>query len=865
MTHIELRKNFMDYFSARKHTIVPSANLVPLDDPSLLFTTAGMVQFKPLFAGVVDLPYTRATSIQKCFRLSDLENIGKTARHHTFFEMFGNFSFGDYFKKEAIEFAWEFSTEVIKLPKEKIHISIFENDEDAFKIWNEHIGIPKKRIVRLGKKDNFWGPAGDSGACGPCSELYIDMGEERSCGKETCAVGCDCERYLEFWNLVFNEFFQDTKGIQTPLPQTGIDTGMGMERLAYITQGVESNYQTDLMKPVVDSVMNISSKPYSKENKYFMNMIADHIRALTFVMGEGVMPSNEGRGYVLRRLLRRALKAGGNLGIEHSFLSKLISPVVNTYKDVYPYLTAEEPKIAEIIKVEERRFFDTLSQGLSRLEEVINETTERGESVISGKEAFTLFDTYGLPLDIAEEEVAEKGLSINKDEFNSLMENARTRSRGKGADLKDSFSYIEETEETVFTGENIDECESESKVIALYKNSCKTEEALEGESVVFITEKTPFYGEKGGQIGDSGEATTNEARVLIEDVKIKDGVFLHIGKVQKGTLKKESIKLTVNQNKRYSIARNHTATHILQKVLIDVLGEHVKQAGSFVSDERLRFDFSHFKSLTNEELTEIEDRVNDLIFSNYTVSCKEMALSEAKKEGAMALFGEKYGEVVRLVNIGGWSKELCGGSHLTKTSECGYFHIMQESSIASGVRRIEAVTGIEASKIATEALYTMKELSLIMQTESSQMKGRIEKLINENKSLSKEVTNLKTKGFSAGSEDYTEIASTRYYEMRLENEDAKTMRAIADSIREKSQNHVLIMTSTGDKKSSVVAQVAKETAKKVSAKDILNEFFSVCGGRGGGKDTFAQGSAEDETKINDAYESVKKYISEKLS
>lgn len=871
MKHTELRKLFFDYFKGKGHTIVPSSPLVPLDDPSMLFTTAGMVQFKPLFAGIVELPYTRATSVQKCFRLSDFENIGRTARHHTFFEMFGNFSFGDYFKKGAIEFAWEFSTEVLKLPKERIYISIFENDEDAFKIWNEHIGVPKDKIVRLGKKDNFWGPAGDSGACGPCSELYIDMGEEKSCGSPDCAVGCDCERYLEYWNLVFNEFFQDTNGVQTPLPQTGIDTGMGMERLAYITQGVESNYQTDLMKGIVDGALELSGHSYEGTAKVASNVIADHIRALVFTASEGVVPDNEGRGYVIKRLLRNALKNGKKIGLNEPFLYKLVSNVTDVYGGIYEYLLNEKEKVEDIILSEEKRFFSTLDKGLMRFEELCAELKEGGKGTIPGSEAFTLFDTHGLPLEIIKEEAEAAGFDVDIEGFDKLMEKQRLSSRGRDSSAKDKYSYIEESSETEYVGEEEDFLKNglRASVSALYSGGGRVPKAEGGEAVVIVTDMTNFYAEKGGQVGDTGTAKTDDAALVeIKDCRVKDGVVLHIGKVVKGKLKEgQDIILQPDIKRRNAVRKNHTATHMLQKALQEVLGDHAKQAGSYVGEDRLRFDFAHFKAISSDELVEIENRVNEMAAEGLEVCAKEMSIGEAKKEGAMALFGEKYGETVRLVDIGGRSKELCGGSHLTNSAEIGYFHIVQESSVASGVRRVEALTGEAAAKTATKGLSVLSALSRDLQAAGAgELYSKVTKAFDEIKQLQKEVSKLKTKGFAAQgqAESYTEINGVRFYSMILDGEDAKTMRSLADSIKEKVQDHVLVMASKGGKKKPLIVQVSKSVSSKVEARALLEKIQEKTGGKGGGKAVFAQGGFEDENAVEVAFKDIEELLKEKL-
>jgi len=861
MTHLELRKKFFEYFSSKNHEIVNSSSLIPIDDPALLFTTAGMLQFKPLYAGIKKASYTRAVTIQKCFRLSDLENIGKTARHHTFFEMFGNFCFGgDYFKKEAIEFAWEFSVDVIKLPKEKIYISVYEYDDDAYEIWNKHMGIPKERIVRLGKADNFWGPAGTSGACGPCSELYIDMGEEKGCGRPECAVGCDCERYLEYWNLVFNEFFQDTDGTQTPLPNVGIDTGMGLERLAYITQGVESNYQTDVMKPIVDSILKKLNVKYTETTKTKVNIIADHLRALVFVISEGVIPSNEGRGYVLRRLLRRALKAASDLGFKETFLSEITYSVVDTYKEIYPYLSEKEESLKSILINEEEKFYQTIAVGMNKLYLVMEENQDK---TISGEQAFTLFDTYGLPFEITEEEAKDQGFTVDSEGFHNAMNAQRQRSRGKSVDKK-SFDYIEKCA-VEYVGEDYENIPNgiESKIIALYQDGQKVDK-LKGTGII-ITSVTPFYSEMGGQVGDTGIIKTeNSKNIKVVDTQKNDTTTIHIVDTSDTEINLgNNVALFIDLDRRHSIRKNHTATHVLQRVLELKLGTHVSQAGSFVTENHLRFDFTHNKSITNDELLEIENEVNNVVFKSYPVIIKSMPKENAIDAGAKALFGEKYGETVRTLNIGnGFSFELCGGSHLTNTSEIGYFHILSEGSISSGVRRIEATTGINAALMASNILSEIKTISKsIGVNKVSDIQSKMDKLFDDVKRLQKENKTLKMGGKSNNEflSSYKTINDIKYYSLHFD-EDTKTTKEYADILKERAKEHIAIITSSFENTHSIIVQVAG--TKKISANTLLKDIIAVGGGRGGGKDSFAQGSLENIEKARNYIESIEK---EKLS
>lgn len=863
MNHLELREKFKEFFKSKNHAIEKSSSLIPIDDPSLLFTTAGMLQFKPYYAGIKKAPYSRVATIQKCFRLSDLENIGKTARHHTFFEMFGNFCFmSDYFKKEAIEFAWEFSTQVINLPKEKIYISVYEKDDEAFNLWNKRIGIHKEKIVRLGKKDNFWGPAGDSGACGPCSELYIDMGEEKGCHKPDCYVGCDCERYLEFWNLVFNEFFQDTDGKLSPLPNVGIDTGMGLERLCYIMQGVESNYQTDVMKPIVDAITKKLNVKYEYKNKTKINLIADHLRALVFVIGEGCVPSNEGRGYVLRRLLRRALKTASDFGYKSAFLNEITDSVTTVYGEIYDNLPKEETNIKRILKEEENKFINTISAGINKLYSVMENSKEK---IIKGSDAFMLFDTYGLPLDITEEEAIEHGFTVDKLGFEEAMESQRNRSRGAGIDKKSKFDYIEPFE-TEYIGEDYNSIANgiNAKIVAIYENGNKKEIAS-GAQAVIITNISPFYGEMGGQVGDTGYIENSKSeKIKVIDTQKKENTIIHIidfEDFKNHSLKVgEEVKLFVDLDRRNSIRKNHTATHILQRVLELTLGSHINQAGSFVCEDYLRFDFTHPDSINEETLISIENQVNEIVFKSMPAEIKYMSKEEAISSGAKALFGEKYPDMVRILNIGnGFSVELCGGSHLTNTAQVGYFHIVGEGSIASGVRRIEAITGIKAAKESTNLFYKTKSLTHILgASKIEELNTRVENLQNEIKKLQKENKSLKTSGSSANlfMDNYENINGIRFYNLEF-NEEIKNIRLYADTIKERVKDSVAVMISKMDYSNSILVQITGKALENISANSVIKDIISVAGGRGGGKDTFAQGSIEDIDKAKEEISKIK--------
>ena len=861
MTHLELRQKFTEFFKSKGHAIEKSSSLIPIDDPTLLFTTAGMLQFKPYYAGIKQAPYNRVASIQKCFRLSDLDNIGKTARHHTFFEMLGNFCFNsDYFKKEAMEFAWEFSTKVLNLPVDRLYVSIYEKDDDTFRIWNENIGVDASRIVRLGKADNFWGPAGDSGACGPCSELYIDMGADRGCGKPDCYVGCDCERYLEYWNLVFNEFFQDTDGKQTPLPSVGIDTGMGLERLCYIMQGVNSNYETDLLKPIVDAISHKLNIKYEGEAKTKLNLMADHLRALVFVISEGCTPSNEGRGYVLRRLLRRALKTASDFGYKTAFLNELTHCVVEVYGSIYENLISEESNVKRILLEEENKFINTISTGMNKLYAVMDEC--KGSKVISGEDAFMLFDTYGLPFDVTLEEAKDNGYTVDKDGFDKAMEAQRERSRGVDSDKKSKFDFVD-VSETKYVGEDFASMYNgiSAKVVAIYDNGSKVK-TNSSNNFLLITDTSPFYGEMGGQVGDTGYIKISNGNTLnVVDTQKKEGTIIHIVEADNIKLSvDESVIMFVDINRRNAIRKNHTATHILQKVLEEKLGSHVNQAGSLVCENYLRFDFTHPDSINEDTLLSIEDSVNNVVFQCMPADIKIMPKSEALNYGAKALFGEKYPDIVRILDIGnGYSVEFCGGSHLTNTSEIGYFHIVSEGSVASGVRRIEAITGLTAAREATELFRSVKSLSRTLGAKRiDELNTRAESLQQEIKKLQKENKHLKTSGANATSfmDNFEDLNGIRFYNLEFD-EDIKDVRLYADTIKERVKDGVSIMISKSS--NTILVQVTGSALKdkNISANSLLKDIINVSGGRGGGKDSFAQGSILDFNKAKDFINQLK--------
>ena len=785
----DLRTSFIDYFKSKGHRIVPSSSLLPKDDPTLLFTTAGMVQFKDMFAGTVDLEYTRAASIQKCLRTSDLEQVGRTKRHLTLFEMLGNFSFGDYFKEEAIDFAWEYSTDVIGFPKENLWASIYQDDDEAFQLWNKRIGIPEQRIVRLGKADNFWGPAGDTGACGPCSELYYDRGEKFGCGDKNCKPGCDCDRYMEYWNLVFNQFFQDEKGVLNPLPRTGIDTGMGLERLAALVQDVDSVFETDELNGLIDFVSRESGMPYEGKNMLPIKVIVEHGRTLTFAMADGIYPSNDGRGYVLRRVLRRALRYSRLLGLREPFVYKIVEPIVDIMGDFYPEVKDSVPNLKKVIESEEKRFLETIENGMDRIEEIMKSLKKKGETVIPGKEAFTLYDTFGFPLEMTNEMAEEQGLATDIEGFNSEMEKQRERGKQswKGSDLGFEAAFDEIigiAGTTDFLGYETESGGSE--IVLLYNETKKADILSEGDRGLLVLKATPFYGESGGQVGDTGVIVKGESIFKVEDTKKHNKTIIHIGTVEKGEFKTgDKAEAAIDIVNRNLIRANHTATHLLNAALHQVLGDHVKQAGSIVEPERFRFDFSHFNAMSDEEIEQIESMVNRKIWENIEVSTEVMDIKEAIGKGATAVFDEKYEDTVRVVNVPGFSMELCGGTHVSNTGKIGVFKILKESSPGAGVRRIEAVTLKGLLDRFMEHDRIVSALAEKVNVPETGLVKKVDEIITKTRALEKETEKLKKSSLSSdidsiisSGEDFNGVKIISRIFTGL---DANSLREISDS------------------------------------------------------------------------------------
>ena len=860
----EIRELFLSFFEKKGHTRVKSASLVPENDPTLLFVNAGMVPFKNVFLGLEKRPYKRATSCQKCLRVSgkhnDLEQVGYTSRHHTFFEMLGNFSFGDYFKKEAIEFAWEFVTEVLKLPKEKLYVSVYKDDEEAYRIWNEHIGVPSERIWKLGEEDNFW-QMGDVGPCGPSSEIYVDRGEEYE----------GDERYLEIWNLVFMQYNRDENGVLTPLPHPNIDTGMGLERIASVLQGKNSNFEIDIIYPLIQFGEDISGKKYGEkfETDVALRVIADHLRAITFAISDGVIPSNEGRGYVIRRILRRAMRFGYKLGIEEPFLYKGVDLVVDIMKQPYPELELSREFVKGIVKGEEERFIRTLKAGMEYIQEIVEKALQEGRDTLTGKEVFTAYDTYGFPVDLIEEIAKEKGLKIDLQGFQCELEEQRERARKhfkvEAKKIKPVYSHLKELGKTsTFVG--YEHLEYESEVIGIVKGEELSSELKEGEKGEIVLRETPFYPEGGGQIGDSGIIESDKALFKVEDTqRPTEGIIVHKGKLLKGTLKVgDIVHARVDRERRQDIMRNHTATHLLHAALRNLLGEHVRQAGSLVADKYLRFDFTHFSALTEEELRRIEELVNEKIRENLPVSVAEMAYQEALQTGAIAIFEEKYGERVRVISCGDFSKELCGGTHVSATGDIGYFKIVSESSVGAGVRRIVAQTGRWAVKTAFEEHSTLKKLSSSLGVKEEELLKKTEELKEELKEKEKEIQKLRQEILKLKLKEVVKTEQigelTLHYGI-FEEVEPEELRNISDILRQKTGKDVVFIASKRGNKVNFVLAVSKPLAESVKANELIREVGKVLKGGGGGRPDLAQGGGNAPDKFEEAVKLLKEILS----
>ena len=867
----ELRKLFLDYFAQRGHKIVPSSSLVPKNDPSLLFTNAGMVQFKGVFLGEDQRDYRRAVTSQKCVRAggkhNDLENVGHTARHHTFFEMLGNFSFGDYFKQDAIAFAWEFLTEVVKLPKDKLWATVYKDDDEAFELWQQVAGLKSDRIVRLGEKDNFWA-MGDTGPCGPCSEILIDQGPEMSCGKPGCAVGCDCDRYLEIWNLVFMQYNRDVSGKLTPLPKPSIDTGMGLERLSAVCQKVRSNFETDLFQSIIKEIAALAGVPYHKDEQTDISyqVCADHLRAMTFLINDGVLPSNEGRGYVLRRIIRRASRYGRLIGITKPFLFRLTGAVVDEMKVAYPELADSREHVAKVVLIEEERFGQTLDSGLALLNETVAKLKSAQKVMIPGDVLFKLYDTFGFPLDLVADMARDLHLEIDEEGYRKAMQEQREKARaawaGSGEEkVRPVYREVAgKVRKTVFAG--YDSLEGTAEVVAIIKSDRSVNEVREGDEAEIILDQTPFYAESGGQVGDRGELLGEAAKFSVSDtIKPVEGLFVHKGTVRKGGFAVGAAVLAkVDAVERQDTVRHHTATHILHATLRSVLGEHVKQAGSLVAPDRCRFDFTHYTALTDREKERIEELVNERIIENHPVSTAEMDIDQAIAAGAMALFDEKYGDTVRVVTVQDVSKELCGGTHAKASGDIGLFKVLSESGIAAGIRRIEILAGRRAYQTIRREEQDLREISQLLKASDPDVVGRVERLMIQLRDAEKELDRLKHKVQSSQAGDLIseakEIKGIKVLAKRVENMEQKDLRDFGDKLRDKLGSGVLALGSAAGDKVSLIVMVSKDLTPTYHAGNIIKAMATVLGGTGGGKPDLAQAGGKDPARLDAALQAL---------
>ena len=871
MTGNEARKIFIDYFNKHGHRHVRSSSLVPQDDPTLLFTNAGMVQFKRVFTGDEKRDYDRAVTSQKCVRAggkhNDLENVGYTARHHTFFEMLGNFSFGDYFKEQAVEFAWDLLINGYGFDPDKLWVSVYLDDDEAYDLWRDKVGVPEERIVRLGEEDNFWS-MGDTGPCGPCSEIHIDRGEAFGCDSETCAVGCDCDRYLELWNLVFMQFERSQDGTMTPLPKPSIDTGLGLERVISVLQGVPTNYETDLFIPIIETVEILSGKKKtdSKESEVAMKVIADHSRSAAFLICDGVLPSNEGRGYVLRRIMRRAIRYGRNIGLVKPFLHETVQKVFEIMDEAYPELKDSASFILNVVKNEETKFSETLDTGLKLLKETIEKVEKEEIKEISGDIIFKFYDTYGFPVDILTDVLKETDITLDMAGYQDAMDQQKARSRssktftGVGEAFK---SLTSQGVKTKFTG--YQHLEDESDILLLVRDDQEIDSVTVGEKVEIVTEKTPFYAESGGQAGDGGILSSIQAQggtIRIENTLVDPtGIRIHKGVVEDGILKKgDTVRLKVDAKRRGDTALNHTATHLLHAALRGVLGDHVRQSGSQVSRNRLRFDFTHFSALSRKEILAVEKEVNRHIRENVSVITHEMDMDEAVKSGATALFEEKYGDMVRVVSMGEFSKELCGGTHTKKTGDIGLFQIVSEGGIASGVRRIEALTGEYALAFVHDNMTALQNTADMVKATRSGVEEKVKNLVAEKKTGEKEIVSLKAKLASKSmdniDDEIREINGVKILAKQVQIDNPSQLRDLADKFKTKIGSGVVLLGAESGGKALLIAVVTKDLTDKFKAGNIVKAAAQVVGGGGGGRPDMAQAGGSDPSKLAQALETV---------
>ena len=865
----EIRKRFRDFYISKEHYAAKSASLIPKDDKSLLIINSGMAPLKKYFAGVETPPAKRMTTCQKCIRTGDIDNVGITARHGTYFEMLGNFSFGDYFKKESLRWGREFMTECLNMPFEKIWATVYQDDDEAVEIWKS-LGMPEDRIVRLGKDDNFWEIG--LGPCGPCSELYFDRGEEYGCGKDTCKPGCDCDRYLEFWNHVFTQFSKEEDGSYTPLEHPNIDTGMGLERMACIMQGVDSIFDIDTIRHILDGVVakcGVEYKDGQAQTDVSIRIITDHLRSMTFMIADGIMPSNEGRGYVLRRLLRRAARHGRLLGIKGAFLSELSNKVIEVSGEAYPELVEKKDYIQKIISVEEEKFASTIDQGEAIISEYVAQLKACDKTILDGEKAFKLYDTYGFPLELTEEILKENGMTADTDGFaeNMRRQKEQGRSRRKNTECeawKENRNLVD-LEETEFNGYSL--TEGIGRVIAIIDENGTIEEAAAGQNVRIFLDKTPFYPEGGGQVCDNGILSTSTGKAHVFSVEKNDGVIAHCCELLNGTINLgDEIQCIVDVPKRNCTARNHTATHLLQKALREVLGSHVQQSGSSVNEKVLRFDFSHFEAMTNREIQLVENKVNEKINEFLPVTIAEMSMLEAQKSGAMALFGEKYGDKVRVVNAGDWSIELCGGTHVNNTGEIGAFKIISESGIASGVRRIEAVTGTNVLEDAKKAEKIISDTAQIFKCNKNLLADKAKNISDELKLLKKELEDIK-KAAMGGEADKLASAAVEINGIKLITKEfadynINDLRGLSDDIKASNKNICMVFAAVNGEKVTFLVSLTDDLVEKgLHAGKMIKEIAQAAGGGGGGKADMAQAGAKDVSKIKDAFSVAEKLLS----
>lgn len=863
----DIREKYLSFFESKGHLRLPSFSLVPNNDKSLLLINSGMAPMKKYFTGEVTPPRSRVTTCQKCIRTPDIEQVGKTARHGTFFEMLGNFSFGDYFKKEATAWAWEFCTKVLEMPVDKLYVTIYENDDEAFEIWTKQNGVDPSHIVRLGKEDNFWEHG--SGPCGPCSEIYFDRGEKYGCGSPDCGPGCECDRFTEFWNNVFSQFNNDGNGNYTELAQKNIDTGMGLERLACIMQGVDNIFEVDTVQNTMKKISEIAGVKYHDDakNDVSLRVITDHVRSSTFMIGDGVIPSNNGRGYVLRRLIRRACRHGRLLGVNEPFLYKVCETVLEDNKVAYPELQDKAELIKKVILSEEESFGKTIDAGLARLDEYI-ENTEG--TVFSGEDAFKLNDTFGFPLDLTKDVLEERGMTVDEEKFNELLANqkatARAARKDAGADAWKNTSVKIDAEKTVFTGYT--DFTAEAKVLALVNADGELVDMLgAGEKGSVVLDKTPFYATSGGQVADTGVITADGVEFDVEDTsKNADGIYIHSGTVKEGVVSVgNTVNAQIDADRRKSVMRNHTAAHLLQAALREVLGTHVEQAGQLVNDKEVRFDFTHFNPLTTEELSRVEAIVNKEILACAPVSMQEMPIEEAKKMGAMMLFGEKYGDIVRVVKAGDASTEFCGGTHVASTGELGLFKIVSEASVAAGVRRIVALTGTGVLNYLNECEDTVKFASATFKSADNEVKDRITAIVAENKAKDKEIQNLNAEMTKLKSADMfssaVDVDGLELYTAKVEGTTPDALRSMGDDIKTKGDNVVAVLAGVNGDKANFVAVCGKGAiAKGVKAGNLVKEVAKIANGGGGGRPDSAMAGAKDITKIDEALSKAEEIV-----